>query len=58
MRSGVSVQGPQGGTALSGPEDSCRGETRQVRQNKHSLSCVYSTMTIILPKEKTAKYTN
>lgn len=30
MCSGVSVQGPQGGTALPSPEDSRRGETRQV----------------------------
>lgn len=53
MRSGVPVQGPEGGTALSGPEDTRRGETRQVSLRTRSLSCVYPTTTLLFfPKRK------
>ena len=47
MRTGVSVQGPEGGTALSSTEDSRRGETRQVSLNTLSLSRVYFAVTLL-----------
>lgn len=53
MRSGVSVQGPQGGTALSSPEDSCRGETRQVSLHSLIIFCLFHHDSVIVPKGKT-----